>query len=99
MKRNPTDVELDDVRGRRTRALRHKIFNADWIIDGKKRDKSLFGMVRHTHAQHPQGTVVAYSDNAAIMEGAEVARFYPDASGVYRYGHRADPYPDESGDA
>jgi len=85
MKRNPTDVELMMFAQANSEHCRHKIFNADWIIDGKKRDKSLFGMVRHTHAQHPQGTVVAYSDNAAIMEGAEVARFYPDASGVYRY--------------
>ncbi|HEV8262073.1 MAG TPA: phosphoribosylformylglycinamidine synthase [Burkholderiales bacterium] len=85
MKRNPTDVELMMFAQANSEHCRHKIFNADWIIDGKKQDKSLFGMVRHTHAQHPQGTVVAYSDNAAIMEGAEIARFYPDASGVYRY--------------
>src|SRR5882724_6296566 len=85
MKRNPTDVELMMFAQANSEHCRHKIFNADWIIDGKKQDKSLFGMVRHTHAQHPHGTVVAYSDNAAIMEGAEVARFYPDASGVYRY--------------
>jgi phosphoribosylformylglycinamidine synthase len=85
MRRNPTDVELMMFAQANSEHCRHKIFNADWIIDGKKRDKSLFGMVRHTHAQHPQGTVVAYSDNAAIMEGAEIARFYPDASGVYRY--------------
>jgi phosphoribosylformylglycinamidine synthase len=85
IKRDPTDVELMMFAQANSEHCRHKIFNADWIIDGKKRDKSLFGMVRHTHTQHPHGTVVAYSDNAAIMEGAEIARFYPDTSGVYRY--------------
>ena len=85
MGRNPTDVELMMFAQANSEHCRHKIFNADWIIDGKKQDKSLFGMVRYTHAQHPRGTVVAYSDNAAVMEGAEIARFYPDALGVYRY--------------
>ena len=49
---------------------RHKIFNADWIIDGVAQSRSLFRMIRDTHAAHPQGTVIAYSDNAAVMEGA-----------------------------
>ena len=48
---------------------RHKIFNADWIIDGERQDQSLFAMIRHTHAANPQGTVLAYADNAAIIEG------------------------------
>ena len=51
---------------------RHKIFNADWIVDGEPQDKSLFAMIRETHARIPQGTVVAYSDNAAVMEGTAV---------------------------
>ena len=49
---------------------RHKIFNADWVVDGVRQPQSLFGMIRHTHAVHPQGTLVAYADNAAVMEGA-----------------------------
>jgi len=85
MGRSPTDVELMMFAQANSEHCRHKIFNANWVIDGNKQEKSLFGMVRHTHAQHPQGTVVAYSDNAAIMKGAEIARFYPDSSGVYRY--------------
>ena len=59
MKRNPTDVELMMFAQANSEHCRHKIFNADWIIDGAKQEKSLFGMVRHTHAQNPQGTVVA----------------------------------------
>jgi phosphoribosylformylglycinamidine synthase len=50
---------------------RHKIFNADWIIDGVKQDKSLFGMIKNTHQLQPKGTIVAYSDNSSIMEGAD----------------------------
>jgi phosphoribosylformylglycinamidine synthase len=85
MQRDPTDVELTMFAQANSEHCRHKIFNADWVIDGKPQPKSLFGMVRHTHASHPQGTVVAYSDNAAIMQGVETARFVPDPSGVYHY--------------
>jgi len=85
MARNPTDVELMMFAQANSEHCRHKIFNAEWIVDGKKQPKSLFGMIRHTHATHPAGTVVAYADNASIMEGAEIDRFYPDASGTYRY--------------
>jgi phosphoribosylformylglycinamidine synthase len=52
---------------------RHKIFNASWVVDGVPQPKSLFAMIRDTHAAHPQGTIVAYSDNAAVMEGAQRA--------------------------
>jgi phosphoribosylformylglycinamidine synthase len=85
MQRDPTDVELTMFAQANSEHCRHKIFNADWVIDGKPQPKSLFGMVRHTHASHPHGTVVAYSDNAAIMQGVETARFVPGPSGVYHY--------------
>jgi phosphoribosylformylglycinamidine synthase len=60
---------------------RHKIFNADWTIDGEVKDKSLFKMIKNTHEKQPKGTIVAYSDNSSIMEGAEVTRFYPRGAG------------------
>jgi phosphoribosylformylglycinamidine synthase len=85
MARNPTDVELMMFAQANSEHCRHKIFNAEWIVDGRKQPKSLFGMIRHTHATHPAGTVVAYADNASIIEGAEIDRLYPDASGTYRY--------------
>ena len=85
MARNPTDVELMMFAQANSEHCRHKIFNAQWIIDGDKQPHSLFGMIRHTHKMHPQGTVVAYADNASIIEGAEVDRFAPDVSGIYRY--------------
>ena len=75
--RNPTDVELMMFAQANSEHCRHKIFNAKWTIDGKDEEKTLFGMIRETHKAHPQGTIVAYSDNAAIFEGAKVPRLYP----------------------
>ena len=74
--RNPTDVELMMFAQANSEHCRHKIFNATWTIDGAAQDMSLFGMIRNTHALHPQGTIVAYSDNSSIIEGATVSRFY-----------------------
>ncbi|MDR2187454.1 MAG: phosphoribosylformylglycinamidine synthase [Azonexus sp.] len=83
--RNPTDVELMMFAQANSEHCRHKIFNASWVIDGQKRDKTLFGMIRETHAANPQGTVMAYADNASIIAGAVIPRFYPDADGGYAY--------------
>ncbi|MEK7843740.1 MAG: phosphoribosylformylglycinamidine synthase, partial [Pseudomonadota bacterium] len=83
--RNPTDVELMMFAQANSEHCRHKIFNADWVIDGKPQPHSLFAMIRNTHQQHPQGTVVAYADNSSIIEGAKVARFYPGKD--HAYGH------------
>ena len=75
-KRNPTDVELMMFAQANSEHCRHKIFNADWIIDGEAQDTSLFSMIKNTHKLAPRGTVVAYSDNSSIIEGATVSRFY-----------------------
>ncbi len=64
---------------------RHKIFNADWVIDGVQQDISLFGMIRNTHKLNPGTTVVAYSDNSSIVAGQKTKRFYPSQSGAYRF--------------
>ena len=85
-RRNPTDVELTMFAQANSEHCRHKIFNASWVIDGEPQTQSLFGMIRTTHAANPQGTVSAYSDNAAVMEGARVRRFFADpATGRYGY--------------
>lgn len=73
--RNPTDVELMMFAQANSEHCRHKIFNAQFTIDGEKQDKSLFAMIRNTHQLAPQHTVVAYSDNASVMEGTRVERF------------------------
>jgi phosphoribosylformylglycinamidine synthase len=75
LQRNPTDVELMMFAQANSEHCRHKIFNAEFTIDGQAQSHSLFGMIRHTHTQSPQYTVVAYSDNASIMEGHQVERF------------------------
>lgn len=76
LKRNPTDVELMMFAQANSEHCRHKIFNADFTIDGVAQDKSLFGMIRNTEKLNPQHTVVAYSDNASVMEGGKIQRFY-----------------------
>ncbi|OIR13984.1 phosphoribosylformylglycinamidine synthase [mine drainage metagenome] len=83
--RNPTDVELMMFAQANSEHCRHKIFNADWIIDDEQQGISLFGMIRNTHKLHPEGTVVAYSDNSSVIEGAEIERFYPRRDGSYAY--------------
>ncbi len=80
LQRNPSDVELMMFAQANSEHCRHKIFNADFILNGEKQPKSLFGMIRDTHNAHPEGTVVAYKDNASIIEGAKIERFYPDAA-------------------
>ncbi|MDB5812167.1 MAG: phosphoribosylformylglycinamidine synthase [Betaproteobacteria bacterium] len=85
LKRNPTDAELMMFAQANSEHCRHKIFNADWIVDGERQSKSLFAMIRNTHERHPQGTVVAYTDNSSIIEGSRVRRFYPQDGGAYRY--------------
>ena len=75
LKRNPTDVELMMFAQANSEHCRHKIFNAQFTIDGVQQDMSLFGMIRNTHQVNPQHTVVAYSDNASVIEGHTVQRF------------------------
>ncbi|EPQ29374.1 uncharacterized protein PFL1_03129 [Pseudozyma flocculosa PF-1] len=77
LRRNPTDVELFMFAQVNSEHCRHKIFNADWTIDGKPMPNTLFGMIRNTHKLHPQHTISAYSDNAAVIEGYEATRFAP----------------------
>lgn len=73
--RNPTDVELMMFAQANSEHCRHKIFNAEFTIDGVAQPKSLFGMIRNTEQLSPQHTVVAYSDNASVMEGHPIERF------------------------
>jgi len=83
LQRDPTDVELMMFAQANSEHCRHKIFNAAWIVDGKRQDASLFDLIRRTHAAQPQGTIVAYADNAAIIGGSTSLRFHPDAEGCY----------------
>ena len=75
LKRNPTDVELMMFAQANSEHCRHKIFNADFTIDGVAQGISLFGMIRNTEKLNPRHTVVAYSDNASVMEGSKIQIF------------------------
>ena len=77
LKRNPTDVELMMFAQANSEHCRHKIFNAQWTVDGEVQPKSLFQMIKNTYQSNPQGILSAYKDNAAVMAGANGMRFYP----------------------
>ncbi len=89
LNRNPTDVELMMFAQANSEHCRHKIFNADWVIDGETMPESLFAMIRHTHAMRPEGVLSAYKDNAAVVEAGSVDRYFPGPDGRYR--HHAEP--------
>ncbi|HUO78622.1 MAG TPA: phosphoribosylformylglycinamidine synthase, partial [Steroidobacteraceae bacterium] len=84
--RDPTDVELMMFAQANSEHCRHKIFNADWVVDGVAQPKSLFGMIRNTHAHHPDGVLSAYRDNAAVIAGTVAERYAADpVTRDYRY--------------
>ena len=83
LQRNPSDAELMMFAQANSEHCRHKIFNANWTLDGVPQENSLFGMIRHTYACSPQGVLSAYHDNAAVIEGSEARRWMIDAQGHY----------------
>ena len=79
LERNPTDVELMMFAQANSEHCRHKTFRADWVIDGEVQDHSLMAMIQNTYiATNGSGVLSAYEDNAAVIEGASGARFFPD---------------------
>ncbi|WP_145476167.1 phosphoribosylformylglycinamidine synthase [Yersinia similis] len=84
--RNPTDIELYMFAQANSEHCRHKIFNADWVIDGVAQPKTLFKMIKNTFEHTPDYVLSAYKDNAAVMEGSQVGRFYATTEkGIYDY--------------
>ena len=77
LSRNPTDVELMMFAQANSEHCRHKIFNADWVIDGEEQPYSLFKMIKNTFAASPENILSAYSDNAAVIKGSHAGRFFP----------------------
>ena len=84
LKRNPTDVELMMFAQANSEHCRHKIFNAEYFVEGVRQPRSLFGLIRRTNEVSPGGVLSAYKDNAAVVEGSTAARLFPAADGVYR---------------
>jgi phosphoribosylformylglycinamidine synthase len=88
--RNPMDIELMMFAQANSEHCRHKIFNGDWVIDGKPMDRSLFDMIRASHQASPGGILSAYSDNAAVLEGFDAQRFFADPA-THVYAAHAEP--------
>ncbi len=87
LQRNPTDVELMMFAQANSEHCRHKIFNAEWTIDGEKKEDSLFEMIRQTHRENPGNVLSAYHDNAAVMAGYKGQRFFTDPE-QNQYGYK-----------
>ena len=87
--RNPNDIELFMFAQANSEHCRHKIFNADWTIDGEEQPKSLFKMIKNTFEKNPENVLSAYKDNAAVMKGSKAGRFFPNTQGEYAY-HQED---------
>lgn len=93
LNRNPTDVELYMFAEMNSEHCRHKVFGAEWTIDGEKKDLSLFQMIKNTYKLHPDNILSAYKDNAAVMNGAKRAgRYYADPK-TNAYGWHEEPIP------
>ena len=90
LQRDPTDVELMMFAQANSEHCRHKIFNAEFIVDGKPQSESLFSLIRATYASNSRGVLSAYRDNAAVIEGGSATRFFPDPL-THRYSGRLEP--------
>lgn len=88
LNRNPHDIELYMFAQANSEHCRHKIFNADWVIDGVKQPKTLFSMIKNTFEKTPDYVSSAYKDNAAVMDGSWVGRFYPDPNNQHYAFHQ-----------
>jgi phosphoribosylformylglycinamidine synthase len=88
--RDPTDTELMMFAQANSEHCRHKIFNAEFVIDGATMPQSLFDMIKATYRKNPAGVLSAYRDNAAVIEGGVAERFFPDGQ-AQRYGAHVEP--------
>ncbi|MBF7682044.1 phosphoribosylformylglycinamidine synthase [Acinetobacter sp. B5B] len=90
LQRNPNDIELMMFAQANSEHCRHKIFNAQWTIDGEEQPLSLFKMIKNTYKESPDNVLSAYKDNASVMVGHDTVRFYPkqDENGHYAYKYK-----------
>jgi phosphoribosylformylglycinamidine synthase len=82
-KRDPTDAELMMFAQINSEHCRHKIFNGEFTVDGARQPRSLFQLIKASHAASPAGVLSAYVDNAAVVEGGATERFIPGAGGTW----------------
>lgn len=85
IERNPTDVELVMFSQVNSEHCRHKIFNADWVIDGTPSTHSLFQMIRNTYKENPEGVCTAYSDNSGVLQGKDGAWWQVSGDATRKY--------------
>jgi phosphoribosylformylglycinamidine synthase len=90
--RDPSDAELMMFAQANSEHCRHKIFNADWFVDGERQEHSLFQMIRNTHARAPDGVLSAYRDNGAVLVGSRGSRFFADPD-TRLYSAHTEPLP------
>jgi phosphoribosylformylglycinamidine synthase len=75
--RKLTDSEIFGFSQVNSEHCRHKIFNGLFIIDGKKKEYSLFGLIRLTTETNRNKVVSAYKDNCAFISGPVIEQFAP----------------------
>jgi len=81
--KNLTDAELMMFAQVNSEHCRHKIFNAEFTVDGETAPLSLFQMIKESFKASPQGVLSAYSDNCAVVEGHTAMRFFPEQDHYY----------------
>ena len=75
--RKLTDSEVFGFSQVNSEHCRHKIFNGNFILDGKEMGSTLFQMIKETTKTNPNHVVSAYKDNCAFLDGPVVEQFAP----------------------
>ncbi|MDC1402178.1 phosphoribosylformylglycinamidine synthase [Flavobacteriaceae bacterium] len=80
LERPLTDSEVFGFSQVNSEHCRHKIFNGQFVIDGKEKENSLFQLIKKTAKENPNSIVSAYKDNVAFIEGPSIEQFAPTAA-------------------
>jgi len=75
--RKLTDSEVFGFSQVNSEHCRHKIFNGQFIIDGKEMSESLFELIKKTSRKNGKNLVSAYKDNVAFIKGPRIEQFAP----------------------
>lgn len=85
--RKLTDSEVFGFSQINSEHCRHKIFNGTFIIDGEKKDTSLFKLIKKTSEMNGGNLVSAYKDNVAFVKGPKIELFAPKRQDIADYYH------------
>ena len=75
--RKLTDSEVFGFSQVNSEHCRHKIFNGQFVIDGKIKKESLFQMIKKTSKTNLNNIISAYKDNVAFVSGPKIEQFAP----------------------